>query len=506
MNIALLLKRQAELLPDKTAVVFEDEKITFKELDESINRCAHYFVKRGIRQGTKVLLFIRTSIELPVVTFALFKVGAVPIFIDPGMGLKNLLKAVTEVAPDAMISIPAIRMLSLIFKNAFKNVRIKLDCTKVREASKGECASFEAYNATEEEMAAILFTSGGTGKPKGVVYTHKIFIGQTKLLQQMYSLTSDDIDCPCFSLFSFFTISMGLTSCIPSMDASHPAKTNPADIVKNLREHNSTFAAGSPAIWMKVADYCILHDIQFPVLKSLVTFGAPVEVSLHEKWRKILPNGTVYTPYGATESLPITNISGEYILDNTAGMTLAGAGVCVGKTVPSVEVRIYNEDEIIVSGDTTTKEYYAEPEATLKSKLHIDGKLWHKVGDVGTIDAENRIWFWGRKSHVVQLEHTKLYPVPCEHVFNQHKSIKRTALVGPMIEGRVVPSLVIELNDGSTKMTESLLEELLTIRDSFEHTKLIERFYLKKSFPVDVRHNIKIDNLALCEWVEKRNR
>jgi len=122
--------------------------------------------------------------------------------------------------------------------------------------------------------------------------------------------------------------------------------------------------------------------------------------------------------------------------------------------------------------------------------------------------------------------------VPCETVFNQHPKIKRTALVGPRLggsgsgsggsagsggsgggsgaggagggAGRVVPTLVVELKDGSTEMTESLLTELKEIRDSFPHTKPIEKFILKKSFPVDVRHNIKIDNLALRTWVEEK--
>ena len=503
MNIALLLKNQSEQLPDKAAVVCNDNKVTFMELEEEINRCANYLVKQGIEQGTKVLLFIPPSIELPVVTFALFKIGAIPIFIDPGMGLKSLRKAVSEVAPDAMIAVPLIRKLSRIFRNAFKSVRVKLDYTAIREASKDESCSFEEYDAPEDEMAAILFTSGGTGKPKGVVYTHKIFVQQTKLLQEMYSLTPDDVDCPCFSLFSFFTISMGLTSYVPRMDASHPAKTDPSGIVRNLQENNTTFAAGSPAIWIKVADYCLLHDIQLPALKHLVMFGAPVDIEMHEKWQKILPNGSTYTPYGATESLPISNISGEYILENTADLTLGGAGVCVGKAVPSVEVRIYNEDEIIVSGDTTTKEYYNEPDATLNSKLTIDGKLWHKVGDVGTIDEEGRIWFWGRTNHVIKLGNKKLYPVPCQTVFNQHEKIKRTALIGPSIDGEIVPSLAIELHDGKAELTDSLLEELIAIRDSYEFTKPIKHFFVKKSFPVDVRHNIKIDNIALCDWAEK---
>ncbi|MCL1846675.1 MAG: AMP-binding protein [Coriobacteriia bacterium] len=505
MNTASLLERQAEELPHKTAIVFNDKKVSFKELDETINRFANLFIKRGIRQGTKVLLFIQPSIELPATTFALFKVGAIPIFIDPGMGLKNLLRAVSEVVPQAMVAVPFIRILSLVFRRSFKQVSIKLDCTKLLEASKDESPCFEKYDAPADEMAAILFTSGGTGKPKGVVYTHKIFITQTRLLQEMFNLTSDDVDCPCFPLFSFFTIAMGMTSCIPQMDSTHPSRTDPQELVAGMLEQQTTFAAGSPAIWTKVADYCNARGIQLPSLRYLVMFGAPVEVGMHEKWEKILPNGTTYTPYGATESLPISNISGQTVLQDTAALTLEGAGVCVGKAVPSVEVRIFGKDEIIVAGDTVTREYYNEEAATQESKLDIDGRLWHKVGDVGRIDEQGHIWFWGRRSHVVDVGEERMYPVPCETVFNRHPEVRRSALVGPRINGRIVPALVVELRNGSTKMTETLLKELHEIRDRYEHTRLIERFYLKRSFPVDVRHNIKIDSLLLCKWAEEQH-
>ena len=504
MNTAALLEKQAKLLPDKTAIVCNGERISFKELDDTINRLAHYFARKGITQGTKVMLFIRPSIELSATAFALFKVGAVPIFIDLGMGYKNLLKAVAKVAPNALIAEPVVCVLSRIFRNAFKGVGIRLNSTKIREAAKGESSSFETYDAPEDEMAAIIFTSGGTGKPKGVVYTHKIFTTQTRLLQEMYSLSSDDVDCPCFSLFSFFTIAMGMTSCIPVMNYSYPAKADPSAIVSNLIQNKTTFAAGSPAVWYKVADYCNAQGIQLPYLKNLVMFGAPVATDMHHKWQKVLPNGTTYTPYGASESLPITNISGRYILENTAERTLRGAGTCVGTAVPSVEAKVYNGDEIIVSGDTTTKEYYEEKEATLRSKIEIDGILWHKVGDVGTIDDEGRIWFWGRKDHVVSLGGIKMYPIPCETVFSRIKRIKRTALVGPSIGGRTVPTLVIELTDGSTKMTPELLGDLCKIRDEYEHTKPIEKFCIKKSFPVDARHNIKIDRIQLRKWVEDK--
>jgi len=505
VNTASLLETQAELLPNKTALVCDGEQVTFKQLDDTINRCANYFVKQGITQQSKVLLFVPPSIELSVATFALFKVGAVPVFIDPGMGVKRLRRAVQEVSPQAMICVPRVRVLAAVFRKEFKGVGIRIDCTKLRAQAQSESTTFEKYEAPADQMAAILFTSGGTGKPKGVVYTHKIFMTQTKLLQEMFALTSDDVDFPCFSLFGFFTLAMGLTSYIPPLNPTKLAQLDPAELVTLMNQHKVTFAAGSPTIWMKVADYCLKHNIQIPTLRSLVMFGAPVRIAMHEKWQKIIPNGTTYTPYGATEALPISNISGDYILENTAEMTLGGAGTCIGTACNSIDVRIANEDEIVVAGDVVTKEYYQDEEATHASKLYIDGTLFHKVGDVGTIDEQNRIWFWGRKNHVVMRGEEKIYPIPCETVFTRHAAIKRAALVGPCIDGKVVPSLVLELHDGSTALPDTLLKDLREIRDSYQHTKPIERFYLKETFPVDARHNIKIDRTALRIWAEEEN-
>jgi acyl-CoA synthetase (AMP-forming)/AMP-acid ligase II len=503
MNVTTPLENQAKVLPNKTAIVFQGNKITFKQLNETINRFANYFVKNGISKGDKVLVFILPSVELPAVTFALFKLGAVPIFIDPGMGVKNLLNAVEEVSPQAIVGVSKAYFLSAIFRKSFKTIQTRLLSTSLMRKSKNESDLFTTIDLEADEMAAILFTSGGTGTPKGVVYTHKIFITQTKLIRNMFSLTPDDIDFCCFPLFIFFTLSLGMTTYIPPVNPSKPAKADPKKLVTEIIKSGATFVSGSPIFWMKTADYCLANNITIPTVKSLVMFGAPVQVIMHEKWQTILPNGTTYTPFGATESMPISNISGDYILKNTAKYTNSGAGICVGKAVDTVEVGIANSDEIIVSGDIVTQEYYNNEKATHESKLFIDGKLWHLIGDVGRIDDDGCIWFFGRKSHVVDTTSGRMYPIPCETTFNQHSEIEKCALVGPSIRGEVVPSLVIERKDGCTKLTVPFLKDLHEIRDKHEHTKPIEKFYLKKSFPVDIRHNIKIDRILLRNWVEE---
>ncbi|MCL2537810.1 MAG: AMP-binding protein, partial [Coriobacteriia bacterium] len=244
INTASLLEARAAQLPDKIALVHDGDRITFAQLDETINRFANYFRARGIKKGHKVVLFIQPSIEFSAVTFALFKLGAVPVFIDPGMGVKNLRGAVAQVTPDALIAIPKGLMLAKVFRKDFASAGIKLNATKLRAVTKDESASFDKYLAPADEMAAILFTSGGTGTPKGVVYTHQIFINQTQMLQEMFDLTPEDVDFPCFSLFGFFTLAMGLTSHIPPINPTKLQDLDPRELVNMMKQHKVTFAAG----------------------------------------------------------------------------------------------------------------------------------------------------------------------------------------------------------------------------------------------------------------------
>jgi acyl-CoA synthetase (AMP-forming)/AMP-acid ligase II len=536
MNIYLSFKKVASENLIRQALIFPQRKKisswTFQDLDLAINSYCHFFYDQGIRQGDKVLLFIKPGLNFPAITFALFKMGAVPILIDPGMGKKNLLAAISQVKPKVMIAESVVFLLKHFYPHHFSSIQISLSMgfKFLAQQSLGNLPlrnlePFATYDASENELAAILFTSGGTGIPKGVVYTHQILETQRKALQKMFSLTSSDIDLPCFPLFALFTLSMGMTSCIPEMNPSRPSGVSPQKIIKNIMQFNPTFLAGSPAIWEKVGEYCLKNNIQLPSVKYLVMFGAPVSLKIHQAFSKILPNGTTYTPYGATESLPVSNISGKEVLSQTANLTLKGKGTCVGFPVEGTEVLIYEDSEIpevcldpakikktfevgeiLVKGKIATKEYYEMPEQTKLHKIYDKDGFWHRIGDLGYLDHDGRLWFYGRKSHKIITSKGPLYPIPVEAIFNQHPLIKRTALVGLGQSGAQIPAVVIERADHfmslTTESQKKFKNELLLLGEKFTHTKDINHFFLFDYFPVDVRHNIKIDRLKLKLWAD----
>ena len=550
MNIASLLRDQSKQRPSKKAVVFPQKSLrgnytyrhlTFSELEDLSNFYAFILKKEGLEIGHKVLLFVRPSLDFTALTFALYKIGAVPILIDPGMGKKNLLNSISQVEPIALIAVQEVHLIRQFYPESFKSCKkfistgtLPLPETQTLHSLKAKWIDdftnsplFSIEERQPQDIASILFTSGGTGAPKGVAYTQKIFASQVRMLREMFALTPDEVDLPGFPLFSLLTVAIGMTSCIPDMNPSKPAQANPKKLIQNIQDQKVTFAAGSPAIWERVADYCLKNSILLPSIKYLVMFGAPVSNQIHEKFKNILPNGTTYTPYGATESLPLCNFSGREILKTTAKLTDKGKGTCVGKPTPGISLKIipitdevlpFFEDltflpswqigEIIVSGDVVTPEYYNMPQKTAEAKIvQKEGILWHRMGDLGYLDEEGKLWFCGRKTHKVTTSQQELYSIPCEAIFNAHPEVKRSALIQTRKNNEPTASIVIERKDQKIlKGKKKILfeKELLQLAKEFEHTQSIKDIYLYKSFPVDVRHNIKIDRLKLREVAEKR--
>lgn len=513
MNIANRLLEFAQLNPNKTAIIDtrQDTSITFGQLEDKIARICQMLLDKGFKPGQRTLLFVRPSLDFHALVFSLFKIGIIPVLIDPGMGRRNLLLAIEHTKPDAIIAEPIVHYLSYIFKKTFKSAKVRIWTKDIK--------SFASYKRAEnvaqispQDTAAILFTSGGTGRPKGVLYTHHIFSKQTEKLQQMFNLSSDDIDLPGFPLFSLFTLAMGMTTLIPDMDPSKPGKCDPAKLASNILKYQATFVAGSPAIWERVANFAHEADLKFQSIKQVVMFGAPVRNELHESLLSLLPNGNTYAPYGATEALPLCLSNGKWLVDNTKEATLLGKGTCVGKAIEGIEIsiikitdKIINRfepkdlckanaiGEIIVKGETVTRSYDNMPEATSLSKINDGNNFWHRMGDLGYLDEHGQLWFCGRKAHRVESQNGLMTPIQVEAIFNQHPAVKRSALIA---NSKNIPAIVLELKHGH-KRSSTLHIELQELAKKSPHTISINSIFYDQSFPVDVRHNIKIDRKAL---------
>jgi olefin beta-lactone synthetase len=553
VNVAARLAAAARDHADRPAVVVPAghgadghrryRSITFRELDEDSDRLARGLRRLGARRGTRLALLVRPSIEFVSLVFALFKAGAVTILIDPGMGRSNLLGCLEAAQPEGLISIPAAQALRAVLRWRFPLARLNVTVGRrwfwrgatLDELRGGPWSGPELAATRADDPAAIIFTTGSTGPPKGVLYRHGNFDRQVTEIRDFYGIEPGEIDLACFPLFGLFNSAMGVTTVIPDMDASRPAAVDPANIVEAIVDCQATQSFASPAVWNRVGPYCAVRGIRLPTLRRAMSAGAPVPAYVLERLRDCLGDGgEVYTPYGATEALPVSSISASEVLAETAEKTRRGAGTCVGGHFPGIEWRVIRAvdgplpsigdaqplatgeiGELIVRGPVVTREYVTRTEWNPRSKI-IDGDaFWHRMGDVGYLDDRDRFWYCGRLAHRVLTGAGPMYTECCEAICNEHPAAYRTALVGVSPTehtpgGGQRPVIVVEPLAEKMPLTAAdraaLVEGMRSLVRQNPLTAAIDDFLIYSPFPVDIRHNAKIAREKLALWADKKLR
>ncbi|WP_305068723.1 olefin beta-lactone synthetase [Noviluteimonas lactosilytica] len=543
-NIAATLPRLARERPDQVAMRCPgrsgryDVAVTYADLDRRSDAIAAGLARRGIVRGTRTVVMVRPTPEFFLLMFALFKAGAVPVLVDPGIDRRALKQCLDEAEPDAFIGIPLAQLARALLRWA-RSARVRITTGARAWLADATLADVERDGANAapdfvatlladtqpDDVAAILFTSGSTGVPKGVVYRHRHFVAQVGMLRDAFGLQAGGVDLPTFPPFALFDPALGVTSIIPDMDPTRPAKADPRRLVQAIERFGVTQLFGSPALVGVLAR----HGAHLPTVKRVLSAGAPVPPDVVARMRELLPDDAqLWTPYGATECLPVSVIEGRE-LQATREATERGAGTCVGRPVPPNDVRIIRIDdgaidawsdallakpgevgEITVAGPTATDSYFRRDTATKLGKIRErcdDGseRIVHRMGDLGWFDEEGRLWFCGRKTQRVVVDaSTTLCTEQVEPIFNTHPTVKRTALVGVGERGAQVPVLCFELADNVGRGIFDIDTELRHIAEGFVHTAKIRHFLRHPGFPVDIRHNAKIGREKLAAWAAQQ--
>jgi acyl-CoA synthetase (AMP-forming)/AMP-acid ligase II len=540
-------------------------QLTFQQLDRESDRLARGLQSIGVVPATRLVLMVRFGIEFVSLVFAAFKTGAVIVLIDPGMGLSNVLGCLEEVEPEGFLAIPPVHAVRLWNRRRFRHARHNLTVGRrwfwggptYRSLASTAWQPFEAVAMRETDPAAVIFTSGSTGPAKGVIYEHGMFNAQVDLIRDQYAIEPGGVDLSGFPLFGLFNAAMGTTTVIPAMNPSKPAKANPARIVEAIEDQTVSQSFGSPALWERVTRHCEDRQIHLTSLRRVFSAGAAVPVSVLERLQRVLaaerncpsadcPSADggeldlphtdaiveIHTPYGATEALPVSTISAREIVEQTAQRTRTGAGTCVGQPFPGVGIKIIEITdapiptisaaremptgqigEVIVQGPSVTRRYLRRPDADAAAKIadppesggpYDPTPFWHRMGDVGYLDDQGRLWYCGRKSHIVTTPKGPLFTEPCEAIFNEHPRVFRSALVGVGRRGEQIPAIVVEPQKGEFPLwsadRQKFSSELRDLAAGNPLTLDVHTILFHRSLPVDVRHNSKINRERLAVW------
>ncbi len=538
---------------------------TFEQLNQESADIAAWLADIGIQKGAKAVLMVRPGPELFAITFGLFKAGIVPILIDPGMDKRDLKGCIAAAAPELFIGISIAHLARILLgwgKKTVKRTIVVGEAQRngwrgrwwsiihhwlgdhhLREAYTGFSDTPSHYLAESDPnaVAAILYTSGSTGAPKGAIYRHRHFTAQVELLQSLYPFRRGAFDVPTFPLFALFDPALGMSAVFPIMDYGAPAKADPEEIFAVINDFGAENLFCSPALLRRLSAAVKVKPRSL-TLKRIISAGAPVPVEEMETLRASChQDAEIFTPYGATESLPVSSISCQEVIERGRLGHRRGLGVCVGRPTPGVAVHIIrvNDEmistwkdaeplevaltlgevitpknafqlvgEVVVYGPSTTQGYLAHPQGDRLSKIigappgvdEISGQhMSHRMGDLGYLDQDGFLWLCGRKSHRVDIVKEEVMerwlPHCVEGPLNQLEGIQRTALVA----NQRGPVVCVELIDGATWDTVSH-----NIKQHIDKSNWLGGLYgiiQHPSFPVDTRHNAKIKREILQAWV-----
>ncbi len=543
-NVASRLSAIAAMIPGAIAIAEPSGRrgvpatqyslTTFEQLDRTSDEIACGLLAWGVRPGMRLAMLVPFSSQFITLVFALLKSGVVTILIDPGIGRKHLLSCLADAKPDGIVGIPKAQLVRTLYRRKFVDAKYNVTVGRkwgwggmtldnIMTLGASDAISLNGAQAiptiSHQDPAAIIFTTGSTGPPKGVLYTHGTFHSQIDRIRDRYEIQRGSRDLACFPLFGLFDAVMGVTTVIPDMDATRPADVDPQRLIEAAEHWEVDQAFGSPALWNTVVRYCEANGISnpFPTLRRILSAGAPVPAATLARLRALLhPDTDIVTPYGATEALPIASIESRQVIARTGPATAKGKGVCVGTRFADVKwqvIEITDEPlatidqvqpvapgqigELMVGGPMVSREYVVRDDQNSLHKVHDGDSFWHRMGDVGYIDDQDQFWFCGRKAHRVEMGDRILLTIPCEAVFNAHPAVYRSALVGRGARPNQTPVVMVELEprycDMAVADRAALRAELLELAGRNPITSRIKEIIIRdKPLPVDIRHNSKI--------------
>lgn len=507
----------------------DGRSVTFGELDELVQRTAEgLFGTGGVQVGDRVAVMIPPGVDLAIALYACWRMGAVPVLIDGGLGPAQMGAAMKVAHPNHLIGIRRALAAARTLRWPGRRIAVEPTHRVARRllgvehdlASLQDAPSVPLPAVDPDAEAAVVFTSGATGPSKGVRYSAARIDTQIRTLVEQYNISADDSLVAAFAPFALYGPAMGIPSTVPDMDVSFPGTLTAATLLDAVEAVDASLVFASPAAILSVLE--TLDELgardrtALDHVRLLLSAGAPVPGHvLRAAVDRLVPNAAAHTPYGMTECLPVADID-LVSLESLGPDALHHLGVCVGMPVDSVELLIDPLDELGVPTGLPTSEPGLLGEVWVRAahqRLGYD-RLWHTThlaspadgthatGDIGTIDADGRLWIGGRTGHVIRTATGPVAPTPIERAVDMLDGIRRSAAVGVGPAGAQVVVVIAEMSDAGRRPRQSSLDRIDRIRAAVaEATGLDVAACLEvPSLPVDRRHNSKIDRTHLADW------
>ena len=445
-------------VPDKTAVIFGDERISFAQLDDKVRAFANFLRGKGVTRNDKVMLSTGNCPEFIYTYLGTVRNAAVIVPVNPTFTPPEL----TYIAKDSDAKYIVIK----------EEILLKLGHT---EKSLSELLGLTVFalnkNLMEEIMASprddfdfvtdindistFLYTSGTTGYPKAAMLTHSNLITNAWQTKVAFEIVHEDVFMCVLPMFHV----LACTICV--LLPLHEGATNvvveafhPKTVINSLVENEVTMFTGVPAMYNVLVE-AAKNEITFPKLRLAASGGASLPLEVYHKTRKILP---IVEGFGLTEASPATNFNPP------SGVQKPGS---VGPAFPQVEVMIVDENdkelpvgevgELLIRGPNVMKGYYKRPEETAETLRNG----WLHTGDLAKIDEDGYVYIVDRKKDMVIVSGLNVYPREVEEALYQFPKIRDAAVIGEedKLRGEAVVAYIV-LKEGETAREVEILRWL----------------------------------------------
>jgi acyl-CoA synthetase (AMP-forming)/AMP-acid ligase II/pimeloyl-ACP methyl ester carboxylesterase len=505
-NLDTIWSRIAE--GDPAAVAVSDaasgDEVTRREFQSRVATYAVALAGSGVRAGDRIAVLVPPGVDLIAVVYACWRIGAVTVVADRGLGLRGLGAAVRSARVQHVVgptqAIAAARTLRWAPRAATVSLSTLHSAATVATLDEVRIAP-----PTANDPAAVVFTSGATGPAKGVRYTFGQLCAQRDAVQALYGITPDDRFVAAFAPFAVFGPALGIATGFADMDVTSPSTLTAAALDEACRRIGATMVFASPAALANVVRTASGSLPALAKVRLVMSAGAPVPIQTLQRTSALCPLAALHTPYGMTEVLPVADVSLE------ARAKVSGRGVCVGRPVPGCDVMIATvgvgpaqplavgtAGEVLVRAPWMSSGYDRLWRTQHRARPIVHGDVWHRTGDVGHVDADGNLWIEGRVVHLVHTLDGPVTPVPIEVAAETVPGVGRAAAVGVGPVGVQQVVVVIEgERDGqaSADLTAAVRAAVAPQTVAAVWTGPL---------PVDIRHNAKIDRTALAATMERR--
>jgi len=448
MNLKQILEQTAKQYGGKTAIIYGSDRLSYAELDEASNKIANALIERGVEKGDRVAIVLPDVPEFPIAFFGVVKAGGIAVRQNPKASIKELVSFFDDCEPKVLVADSSVTEALHPILPKLKYIKHIIDLSSYRQIIATASAQRIDMEPEPGDIVDIAYTSGTTGRPKGIVLSHQTLMTAITVVANGLEQSDKDIVMH-FALPVYHMFALLLVFLVPIYRGSTIVMVpglSISELFKAIEKERGTIFHGVPSIYSLAIDMAEGGEVKNDLssLRLCFSAGAPLPVESAKRFKKYYGLDLVQG-YGATEA-PTT-----YSLSPLDGTSKLGS---TGKLRPELEVKIVDENnkqlppnqtgEIALKG-CVMNGYHNSPEAT--AEVVKDG--WFYTGDIGRVDDDGHLFILGRKKDMIIVGGHNVYPVDIEDVLYQYPKVTEAAVVGipDKLRGEAIRA-VVSLKDG----------------------------------------------------------